>query len=116
MVAEPGTPAYGRLSVGLQVRFDMYRLCSVPPGAFNPPPKVDSAVVVLQPLGDSAPAIADPVRFEAVVTAAFGQRRKTLRNALSSLLDETRIRAAGVEPGARAEQLSPADFIRLAHV
>jgi 16S rRNA (adenine1518-N6/adenine1519-N6)-dimethyltransferase len=116
MVAEPGTPAYGRLSVGLQVRFGMYRLCSVPPGAFNPPPKVDSAVVVLQPLGDSAPAIADPVRFEAVVTAAFGQRRKTLRNALSSLLDETRIRAAGVEPGARAEQLSPADFIRLAHV
>jgi len=114
MVAEPGSSAYGRLSVGLQVRFNMYRLCTVPPGAFHPPPKVDSAVVVMTPLGAAATRIADPARFDAVVTAAFSQRRKTLRNALSALLDEDRIRAAGVDPGARAEHIAPEDFIRLA--
>ncbi len=114
MVAEPGSAAYGRLSVGLQVRFGMFRLCTVPPGAFNPPPKVDSAVVVMQPLGEAAPHIADPARFDAMVTAAFGQRRKTLRNALSGLLSEGQIRAAGVDPGARAEQVAPEAFIRLA--
>jgi 16S rRNA (adenine1518-N6/adenine1519-N6)-dimethyltransferase len=114
MVAEPGSAAYGRLSVGLQVRFGMYRLCTVPPGAFNPPPKVDSAVVVMAPLGDAAPQISDQAGFDAVVTAAFGQRRKTLRNALSGVLSEEQIRAAGVDPGARAEQIAPEDFIRLA--
>jgi len=114
MIAEPGSAAYGRLSVGLQVRFNMYRLCTVPPGAFNPPPKVDSAVVVLQPLGADAPHIANPARFDSVVTAAFGQRRKTLRNALSALLSEAQIIAAGVDPSQRAERLAPADFIRLA--
>ncbi|MBU3695047.1 MAG: ribosomal RNA small subunit methyltransferase A, partial [Rhodocyclaceae bacterium] len=113
MVAEPGTAAYGRLSVGLQVRFAMYRLCTVPPGAFRPQPKVDSAVVVMQPLGEAAPCIADPARFDAVVTAAFGQRRKTLRNALSGLLSEAQIRAAGVEPGSRAEQVAPEGFVAL---
>lgn len=113
MVAEPGSSAYGRLSVGLQVRFGMYRLCTVPPGAFNPPPKVDSAVVVMVPLGDAAPHIPDPARFDAVVTAAFGQRRKTLRNALSALLSEEQIRAAGVDPGARAEQIAPEGFVAL---
>jgi len=113
MVAEPGSTAYGRLSVGLQVRFAMYRLCTVPPGAFNPPPKVDSAVVLMQPLHEAAPRIADPARFDAVVAAAFGQRRKTLRNALSGLLSEDRIRAAGVDPGARAEQLPAEAFLAL---
>ena len=113
MVAEPSSAAYGRLSVGLQVRFRMYRLCTVPPGAFNPPPKVDSAVVVMQPLHEAAPHIADPARFDAVVTAAFGQRRKTLRNALSTLLDEAQIRAAGIDPAARAEQLPPEAFVTL---
>ncbi len=116
MVAEPGSAAYGRLSVGLQVRFTMYRLCTVPPGAFNPPPKGDSAVVVMVPLCEAAPRIADPARFDAVVTAAFGQRRKTLRNALSGLLSEAQIRAAGIDPGARAEQIAPEDFVRLAQV
>ena len=114
MVAEPGSSAYGRLSVGLQVRFAMYRLCTVPPGAFNPPPKVDSAVVVMVPLGEAAPHINDPARFDAVVAAAFGQRRKTLRNALSALLSEEAIRAAGVDPGSRAEQVAPDSFVRLA--
>lgn len=113
MVAEPGSSAYGRLSVGLQVRFSMFRLCTVPPGAFNPPPKVDSAVVVMVPLGDAAPRIADLSRFDAVVTAAFGQRRKTLRNALSGVLDEDQIRAAGVDPTLRAEQLPPDAFVAL---
>jgi len=115
MVAEPGSAAYGRLSVGLQVRFAMHRLCIVPPGAFNPPPRVDSAVVVMTPLGDAAPKLADPARFDAVVAAAFGQRRKTLRNALSRVLSEAQIRAAGVEPGVRPEQITPQDFVALSN-
>jgi len=114
MVAEPGSAAYGRLSVGLQVRFALYSQMDVPPTAFKPPPKVDSAVVVMVPLGAAAPQIDNPAGFEAVVAAAFGQRRKTLRNALSALLDDSQIRAAGVDPGARAEQLAPEAFVALA--
>jgi 16S rRNA (adenine1518-N6/adenine1519-N6)-dimethyltransferase len=114
MVAEPGSAAYGRLSVGLQVRFALYSRMDVPATAFKPPPKVDSAVVVMVPLGAAAPQIDNPAGFEAVVAAAFGQRRKTLRNALSALLDDSQIRAAGVDPGARAEQLAPEAFVALA--
>lgn len=113
MVAGPGSATYGRLSVSLQIRFAMYRLCIVPPGAFNPPPRVDSAVVVMAPLGDAAPKLANPARFDAVVAAAFGQRRKTLRNALSRLLSEAQIRAAGVDPGARPEQVAPQAYVAL---
>lgn len=113
MVAEPGSAAYGRLSVGLQVRFAMHRLCQVPPSGFRPQPKVDSAVVVLTPLGATAPHIDDPTAFDATVAAAFGKRRKTLRNALSGLLDEKQISATGIDPGVRAEQVPPAGFIAL---
>ena len=115
MVAAPGTPDYGRLSVMLQVTFGTSRLFVVPPGAFRPAPKVDSAVVRLVPLGPAAPAIADPALFARVVSSAFGQRRKTLRNALSTIADETALRAAGIDPGARGETLAVADFVRLAN-
>ncbi len=115
MVAAPGTPDYGRLSVMLQVTFRMSRLFVVPPGAFRPAPKVDSAVVRLVPLGPAQPAIADPALFARIVAAAFGQRRKTLRNALSAIADETALRGAGIDPGARGETLAVADFVRLAN-
>ena len=81
MAAGPGSKAYGRLSVMLQARCRVTPLFPVGPDAFRPPPKVDSAVVRLEPLPVGAVAIADPQRFAAVVKAAFGQRRKTLRNA-----------------------------------
>jgi 16S rRNA (adenine1518-N6/adenine1519-N6)-dimethyltransferase len=115
MTAAPATSDYGRLTVMLQARFRVKRLFIVPPGAFRPAPKVDSAVVRLVPLGSAMPGIADAALFGQVVAAAFGQRRKTLRNALSALCDEEVLRAAGADPKARGETLALADFVRLAN-
>jgi 16S rRNA (adenine1518-N6/adenine1519-N6)-dimethyltransferase len=114
MVAAPATPAYGRLSVMLQVRFRIERLFIVPAGAFRPAPKVDSAVARLAPLRAERPRLADEALFARIVTAAFGQRRKTLRNALKMIANEGQLERAGIEPGARGETLSVADFVRLA--
>jgi 16S rRNA (adenine1518-N6/adenine1519-N6)-dimethyltransferase len=114
MAAAPGSKVYGRLSVMLQAYCAVTPLFKVPPGAFRPAPKVDSAVVRLVPRAPSEIGIDDPAGFAQVVRAAFGQRRKTLRNALSGVVDGTMIEAAGLRPDARAEQLSVADFIRLA--
>jgi 16S rRNA (adenine1518-N6/adenine1519-N6)-dimethyltransferase len=115
MTAAPGTPDYGRLTVTLQVRFAVTRLFIVPAGAFRPAPKVESAVARLVPLGHTRPALADEALFARVVAAAFGQRRKTLRNALAGLADAATFAAAGIDPGARGETLSVADFVRLAN-
>ncbi|WP_049621253.1 16S rRNA (adenine(1518)-N(6)/adenine(1519)-N(6))-dimethyltransferase RsmA [Frateuria defendens] len=116
MAAEPGSKVYGRLSVMLQLACRVVPLFTVPPGAFRPPPKVDSAVVRLVPLPAHERHEADPARLHAIVKAAFAQRRKTLANGLKQLLDEEAIRRAGVDPKARAETLAPADFVRLAQV
>ncbi|AWV08127.1 16S rRNA (adenine(1518)-N(6)/adenine(1519)-N(6))-dimethyltransferase RsmA [Marilutibacter maris] len=115
MAAGPGSKTYGRLSVMLQAYCEVTPLFSVPPGAFRPPPKVDSAVVRLLPRAPETIGIDDPARFAAVVRDAFGQRRKTLRNALSQQCDSERIEAAGIRPDLRAEQLEVADFVRLAN-
>jgi 16S rRNA (adenine1518-N6/adenine1519-N6)-dimethyltransferase len=115
MVAEPSTPDYGRLSVMLQYRFDMTKLFDVPPGAFRPPPRVDSAVVRMVPRPAADLGARDPARLAAIVTAAFGQRRKTLRNALANLLGPEEIGRAGIDPGARGETLSVDGFVRLAN-
>jgi 16S rRNA (adenine1518-N6/adenine1519-N6)-dimethyltransferase len=115
MTAEPGTPDYGRLTVMLQVKFAIRRLFVVPPGAFRPAPKVDSAIARLLPLGKAKPVIADPALFSQVVAAAFGQRRKTLRNALSTICDEAAIRKLGIDPGIRGETLAVGEFVRLAN-
>lgn len=115
MTAEPGTPDYGRLTVMLQVKFAITRLFVVPPGAFRPAPKVESAIARLVPLAGAKPVIADPGLFSRVVAAAFGQRRKTLRNALSAICDEAAIRNLGIDPGIRGETLAVGDFVRLAN-
>lgn len=115
MAAEPGSKVYGRLSVMLQAYCQVTPLFTVPPGAFRPPPKVDSAVVRLVPRDPASIEVRDPAKFEAVVRDAFGQRRKTLRNALSQQCDAAAIEAAGVRPDARAEQIAVADFVRLAN-
>lgn len=115
MAAAPATRDYGRLSVMLQVRFRVERLFVVPAGAFRPPPKVESAVARLVPLRESGPALADAALFTQLVAAAFGQRRKTLRNALKRLADEASLERAGIAPGARGETLSVGDFARLAN-
>ena len=116
MTAAPATRDYGRLSVMLQVRFRVTRLFTVPAGAFRPAPKVESAVARLVPLRAARPPVADAVLFARLVAAAFGQRRKTLRNALAGVTDAARIARAGIDPGARGETLSVADFVRLANV
>ncbi|MCL6712025.1 16S rRNA (adenine(1518)-N(6)/adenine(1519)-N(6))-dimethyltransferase RsmA [Pseudomonas sp. R2.Fl] len=115
MAAGPGSKVYGRLSVMLQAYCTVTPLFVVPPGAFRPPPKVDSAVVRMVPRPPAEIGVTDPQRFTEVVRAAFGQRRKTLRNALSGVCDAAAIEAAGLSPDARAEQVEVAGFIRLAN-
>jgi len=114
MAAPPGSKTYGRLSVMLQLRCTVEPLLRVPPGAFRPAPKVDSAVVRLVPLPSAQLPDVGHDALDRVVRAAFGQRRKTLSNALSGLLDAAAIEAAGVDPRARAEQLAPHAFVALA--
>jgi len=110
MVAKPSTPEYGRLSVMLQTRFMMQKLFRVAPGAFRPPPKVDSAVVRMAPLG--TPLGCDEEHFAQVVREAFSARRKTLRNALP--LGPEDYAALGIDPKLRPENLSPQDYVRIA--
>ncbi|MBL8517454.1 MAG: 16S rRNA (adenine(1518)-N(6)/adenine(1519)-N(6))-dimethyltransferase RsmA [Betaproteobacteria bacterium] len=113
MVAEPDSADYGRLSVMLQYRFQMRRLFLVPPGAFHPPPKVDSAIVRMVPLGADRLGAQDEARFGAVVQAAFGQRRKMLRNTLKALVTAEAFDRAGIDSQRRAETLSVAEFVAL---
>jgi 16S rRNA (adenine1518-N6/adenine1519-N6)-dimethyltransferase len=112
LAAAPGNSDYGRLTVMLAPRVEVRRLFDVGPGAFQPPPRVWSAVVRLtvrtQPLFAVSPSYA------AVVAAAFAQRRKTLRNALSQMLSAEQIRSCGIDPGARAGTLAPPAFNTLA--
>ncbi|WP_303637973.1 MULTISPECIES: 16S rRNA (adenine(1518)-N(6)/adenine(1519)-N(6))-dimethyltransferase RsmA [Stenotrophomonas] len=115
MAAGPGSKVFGRLSVMLQAYCQVTSLFVVPPGAFRPPPKVDSAVVRLVPRDPATININDHKRFADVVKAAFGQRRKTLRNALNNVVSAEQFAAAGVRPDARAEQLDVAEFIALAN-
>lgn len=115
MNARPATRDYGRLTVMLQSRFAVERLFTVPAGAFRPAPKVESAVARLVPLGAARLAIVDEALFARIVAAGFGQRRKTLRNALAALADEAALREAGIDPAARGETLAVADFVRLAN-
>jgi len=115
MAATPGSKVYGRLSVMLQAYCRVDALFNVPPGAFRPPPKVDSAVVRLVPRAEGDVGIADAARFEQVVRHAFAQRRKTLRNALAGVADEAALQAVGIEPGARAETVPVARYVALAN-
>jgi 16S rRNA (adenine1518-N6/adenine1519-N6)-dimethyltransferase len=114
MVAHPGSADYGRLSVMLQYRFEMQGVLRVPPGAFTPPPKVDSAVVRMRPLGPQRRRARDEALFATMVAAAFSQRRKTLRNALRALAGEAAFVAVGIDPIRRGETLSVEEFIALA--
>ncbi|HWD27273.1 MAG TPA: 16S rRNA (adenine(1518)-N(6)/adenine(1519)-N(6))-dimethyltransferase RsmA [Rhizomicrobium sp.] len=113
IVAKPDTEHYGRLSVLAQWRSSPKILFDVSRGAFVPPPNVTSSIVRLEPLAEPvAPARLNDL--ERVTHAAFGQRRKMLRQSLKSLMPEDAIRAAGIDPTARAETLSIADFAALA--
>lgn len=112
--AEPGGKTWGRLGVMIGARADSEALFGVPPEAFRPAPRVDSAVVRIVPRALSDDERELLPRLEVVVRAAFSQRRKTLRNTLRGLIDEPTLSGAGVDPSRRAETLSLAEFQRLA--
>lgn len=113
MVAQPGSKAYGRLSVMLQWQYHMEQLFDVPPSAFSPPPEVDSAIVRMIPR--TAPASCDKTKLEKTVTQAFSQRRKILRNTLAPLFAENDLIDAGIDPGRRPEDIPYEQFIALAN-
>jgi 16S rRNA (adenine1518-N6/adenine1519-N6)-dimethyltransferase len=115
LAASPGRKDYGRLSVMIQYRCAVEKLFDVAPGAFTPPPKVDSAVVRLVPHASPPVAVDDPARFALLVRAAFASRRKTLRNNLKGLLSAEDILALGIDPIRRAETLSLAEFASLSN-
>jgi len=113
MVAEPGGKAYGRLSVMLQWHYRMDLLFVVPPTAFDPPPKVESAIVRMVPLEN--PQACDPDRLERVVTKAFSQRRKVLRNCLAPLFTENDLIDLDIDPQARPETIPLESYVALAN-
>jgi len=114
MVAAPSTSEYSRLSVMLQYRFEMEQLLDVPPTAFRPVPKVESAVVRLTPFERPPHPARNETAFGKIVAAAFSQRRKTLRNALRAHFRGADFEKLGVDAGLRAQDLRVADFVRLA--
>jgi 16S rRNA (adenine1518-N6/adenine1519-N6)-dimethyltransferase len=114
MVAEPCTKAYGRLSVMLQWRYDMAMMFIVPPTAFDPPPKVDSAIVRMVPTRRQLPC--DGKHLEAVVAKAFSQRRKVIRNCVAGMFTEAQLVEAGIDPGLRPEAVSLAQYVALANL
>ena len=113
IVADAGSRQYGRLGVMMQYHCECSYLFGVPPQCFSPPPKVESAIIRLLPRATAPYPIGNYENFAKVVQAAFQQRRKTIANGLKSLLDRQSIIAAGIDPGARAEQLSGEEFGRL---
>ncbi len=112
MAALPGSGDYGRLGVMLAPWFDIEKLFDVGPGAFRPPPRVWSAVARLDVL--PAPRFEVPGAYAMVVARSFSQRRKTVRNSLRGIVDAPAIEAAGIDPGARPETLTPQQFAQLA--
>jgi 16S rRNA (adenine1518-N6/adenine1519-N6)-dimethyltransferase len=114
MRAAPGSGDYGRLTVMLAAACRVQYLFRVGSGAFQPPPRVDSAIVRLLPLPEPPFPLPDPQRYARVVAAAFSMRRKTLRNSLRELVPAEAMAAAGIDPGRRPETLAPAEFALLA--
>jgi 16S rRNA (adenine1518-N6/adenine1519-N6)-dimethyltransferase len=114
MVAEPGGKAFGRLSVMLQWRYNMALLFVVPPTAFDPPPKVESAIVRMIP--KAKPLACDQATLEAVVMKAFSQRRKVIRNCLAGMFTEAQLIDAGVDPTLRPEAIGLEQYVALANL
>ena len=114
LCAAPNSKAYGRLTIMTQYFCQVMPVLEVPPSAFKPAPKVDSAVVRLIPHQQLSHAVKDLYWLNRVTAQAFNQRRKTLRNALSTLLSPENLTALSIDLNARAENLSIADYARLA--
>ena len=115
IVAVPGTKQYGAIGVMLRTYADITTVIKVPAGSFLPPPKIDSTVIKLTPLAQPRTPVADEKHYSKVVHAGFGQRRKTLRNALALICDEGSLRRIGIDPGLRGETLAVGEFVRIAN-
>lgn len=118
LCASPGSKRYGGITAALSRVRNISGVTHVPPGAFLPPPRVDSAVIRLDPLPKPRGEVGDPAAYLRLVRVAFQQRRKTLLNSLSALADRDRVRAwcevAGVDSRLRPERLGPEEFAALA--
>jgi 16S rRNA (adenine1518-N6/adenine1519-N6)-dimethyltransferase len=112
--AQPGTKSYGRLSIMIQYFCEAELLFIVPPEAFDPIPKVDSAIIYLRPLANPRGGEIDVVALNKLVTAAFSQRRKTLSNTLKNIVSSEQILAVGLQPEQRAETVTVEQFVALA--
>lgn len=113
MVAEPGSKTYGRLSVMLQWRYHMELMFIVPPTAFDPPPRVESAIVRMIPIAHPLPC--EPAKLQQVVLKAFSQRRKVIRNCLAGMFAESDLIDAGIDPQLRPEAIALAQYVVLAN-
>jgi 16S rRNA (adenine1518-N6/adenine1519-N6)-dimethyltransferase len=116
LAAEPGNKHWGRLGIMTQYHCRVEHLFDVPPEAFNPAPKVQSAIVRLTLHAEPPWPDCDVATLRRVVQAAFAQRRKTLRNNLKGIIDDTGLQELGIDPGARAETLTLDEFVQLASV
>lgn len=115
MAAAPGSKAYGRLGIMLGCHFQIEALFDVDRLSFDPPPEVTSAIVRLTPLPKGTYDIDNEALLSKLVATAFSQRRKTIRNSLRSVVDESGLLAVGIDPGLRPEAISIADYVRLAN-
>jgi 16S rRNA (adenine1518-N6/adenine1519-N6)-dimethyltransferase len=115
LIAGPGSKAYGRLSVMAQYHCRIQKVLDVPANAFKPAPRVDSAVVELQPHSTQIHGATDPGLLSEVLVSAFGQRRKTLRNAMSQLITAEQLSSLDIDPTLRAEALTVQQFIDCAN-
>ncbi|MCD6025609.1 MAG: ksgA [Solimicrobium sp.] len=112
MVAVPGSKAFGRLSVMLQWRYHMEMMFTVPPTAFNPAPKVESAIVRMVP--KTTPLACNLQHLKATVTKAFSQRRKVIRNCVAGMFTEAQLIQAGIDPQLRPEAIGLEQYVALA--
>jgi len=116
IAAGPGSKSYGRLTIMLAAWTDIEPCFDIGPGAFNPPPRVRSTVIRINPRTEPKFPIADETAWEQLVALAFTMRRKTMRRILKGILTEDEIRGIDLDPGARPETLAPADFARLSEL
>ena len=112
----PGNKTYGRLSVILQYACETSHLFNVKPESFMPPPKVDSAIIRIKPREFIEEPVSNELFFQELVTRAFSQRRKTIRNTLKTMATEAQLQAAEIDPGTRPETISVKSYVRLANI
>ena len=116
LTAIPGGKDYGRLSIMVQYFCQTEYLFYVPPAAFSPPPKVDSAVLKIKPWDELPYVSKNHDYLSKLVKEAFSKRRKTLRNSLKKLLTAEQIESVGIDPSLRPEQLSVEDYVKLSNI